>query len=421
MISVAVAGEYDEYLLSREVRKVRELLNGSVQAPLVKDGQLVNWNICACVNDEHNSFERDQIDPLILVGRVFENHEDKWQTHVSPRHSDYDRIKSCETLCHELYAYSCRIYPYHNVAFLQQDPWFLPPRQVRKALHSLNYTVLSCPSIDFINIKKNPAFLLHHSLNASDISDDEHSILRIQRSRRTKQKAFDPRAERLLEDLFSHVHAPTEARYTFVGYEVLDDFGENYTDWEQDVLKQEPLLLKHLTASDVREGALEELCKSLPSECAVGIRSTVCVGSECYHLPLLDLYLIGRFFPSRKELPINGMFVQSSRSSRHFYGYDLMKEDDWKHFMYQREHLSAPVVSLPFLKFAHAQGYSLLRLTPSSARLSQPVAFSHHSTSPWNYGIRIEETYHRKLRSDDIELEESKDALEKTNDLRLSI
>ena len=105
---------------------------------------------------------------------------------------------------------------------------------------------------------------------------------------------------------------------------------------------------------------------------AAGIASTVRIGEEKRHIPMIDFQdrssLADVEFDLDK-LGIPGIVVESGNSF-HFYGFETLPDGTWKDFVEETRGLHAIDKNWPDLQMA--QGYSMLRITPAYHRLFQP-------------------------------------------------
>ena len=138
--------------------------------------------------------------------------------------------------------------------------------------------------------------------------------------------------------------------------------------------------LVDLEFSEVNEG-LEAMCKGLPLARAIGITSRVETSHEVMHIPMID-FDGENCYP---EMALNsigkrGMIIKSG-NSYHFYGFDLMEEQEWKEFMLKLKEYGEKYSGVdkywPDLQLR--QGFSMLRITPMKTKRYQPCFVKFYS------------------------------------------
>lgn len=120
---------------------------------------------------------------------------------------------------------------------------------------------------------------------------------------------------------------------------------------------------------------LEELSTGLPLTRAIGLTSRVETSKGVYHIPQID-FAPGVMAPPLsvvEQLGMPGMVVNSGNST-HFYGFKVLDNLQWREFMETLKEI--PEVDPYWPKLQLLQGYSMLRITPSKTKLTQPCVQS---------------------------------------------
>lgn len=205
------------------------------------------------------------------------------------------------------------------------------------------------------------------------------------RSPETLCKAFDARATQILQSIQERL--PEIETFTFATYSpwrVIKGTGWQRDNYKTRSEKKEEHVnpvksLEEIPATWIPQ-VLEQRCKNLPLNHALGLTSKVQTSSGVYHLPMID-FAAGnhdvKFALEKLHMP--GIVVNSGNAG-HFYGFHLLEEDEWRKFMEEIKQHDWVCRNWPALQ--REQGYSLLRLTPCRYRLSQPCG-TRKVSPPW--------------------------------------
>lgn len=134
-----------------------------------------------------------------------------------------------------------------------------------------------------------------------------------------------------------------------------------------------------LSVNDLLEGALQKRIEALSKDEVVALCSTcTLVDGSIRHIPMMDY----RILPDSKSLFVvkealnainqtNGVILKSGRSY-HFYGFDLLPQDDWIRFL-ARSLLLAPLTDSRYIAHRLLEGAGSLRVTSCKAKPDVPT------------------------------------------------
>jgi len=130
------------------------------------------------------------------------------------------------------------------------------------------------------------------------------------------------------------------------------------------------------------ENKLEELCKDLPLTRAIGLASKVKIEDEEKHIPMIDFGCDYRHLNAALNSNFNGKIkmpgmIVASGNSFHFYGFELLNQNKWVEFMELIKNIPEVDKNWPDLQLK--QGFSMLRITPSRRKLTQPCFLDYHN------------------------------------------
>ncbi len=389
MFSTHLAGVIDFSALIRERHRVAEKFKGIVHAPYRLESMqqqtwtqtsegglsfppsppkheenLSPWLIDVDVNKERD-FHEGEVPPVIFISR---GRKTSWKK---------DEVKEeILTGTKEVKSHAFCLLPYHKIALDFHDTHFSKSfPAARTLLGNLGYFVYECNGCF---VKDYPNYQLDNIsfeyLGGDIISATRHPF--------SSARAFDARAVYIVQTLAEHL-PDKEALFSFVPYNVRErdeESGpyriEDLPTWISKVASQKQRKTTDASLSQIKQGILEQRCKKLKEDQALGITSLVCVKNELYHLPLLD-FCNGRvpLEGALNSLSMPGMIVVSG-NSWHFYGFTFMKDDAWKEFMKQSYQLYG--IDSTFLEISEKRGYATLRLTPSQNKPFQPCLAQLH-------------------------------------------
>lgn len=216
--------------------------------------------------------------------------------------------------------------------------------------------------------------IARQSVLASDYEYLNSQFIRALRSKRNPWlHAFDARGAEILRRLAEGTDRCSEIKIDSFNFGIFSPRDKE----DEEYIAREPFVKRAVgkrfsLLRDKLEEDLEESCKGLRYDKAIGLLSVVNTREGEMHIPMID-------FKSRNfmEVAVNlqsGMLVASG-NSYHFYGFRLMTPDEWKKNMHGLEinsYWNAGVDHV-WAKIQLEEGYSMLRITPASTRPFQPA------------------------------------------------
>jgi hypothetical protein len=341
-----IAGRPTKDEIKQQLSRVRWTFNGKV--PGFFNCKPSDWDVVV-----YPSYTG----PFIVVrGEV---HGD-WRNFIAPeRHREYQRAnreylrQGSDLLLVDDWAF---LFPYHQVA-LVLDTYALTEQVNRglQRLEDLEYKIShrreSNCSTEWAN--KNKEELL------GQLRKEGH--------------ALDARAIEILtklqENLPEDIQAYTAAVFVPGKNRVISPADEYFNEVKEHVVNPVKELVEIPSSWLIR--SLEMKCLGLPSSRALGICSRVHTASGVLHIPMIDFKRDQDDVPDNelRKLGIPGMVVRSGRAG-HFYGFDLLTEDEWVAFINELKKYYWVDEHWPDLQLQ--QGYSMLRITSCTNRLYQP-------------------------------------------------
>lgn len=258
--------------------------------------------------------------------------------------------------------YHALLFPQHRVAImLHRGIYFESVKNGRKRLEKLGYTIVE-------QIKSNDSTNWNF--------DNRLEMLKAMRNpESTGVRAIDPRATQILDLLTANL-SEEPLTYTFGVFAYSTTRAEEYpvVVFEK---KVNPIKKSVEIPVQWRNNKLEEACKGLPLTRAIGLTSKVQTKNGIKHIPMVDFSSEYWREPKDvlKQLNMPGILVVSGHSY-HFYGFNLIEEDQWKAYIeslkspYGEGAINGVCEHWPDLQLK--QGFSMLRITPCRTRLFQP-------------------------------------------------
>ncbi len=269
------------------------------------------------------------------------------------------------------YTKSAFLFPHHNLAFVFNDWRFNELNEqcgIQKKLEQLGYKIV---------------FKRRKTSRGGDLfseiweKENMNEFLRIIRNPEYEVKVADKRANQIIDLVHENIGAES---YTFAEFIPKHWVGKG--PYEDDELRVSPI--KELTKVPAawRTSKLEEFCKGLPLTRAIGLTSRVETKEGLRHIPMIDFENMegvswpgDRVIPALDKVGIEGIVVASG-ASYHFYGFKLLTSSQWSCFMEVLDK-SIPYVDKNWPELQLKQRYSLLRLTPSKRKFTQPCYLRH--------------------------------------------
>ncbi len=134
-----------------------------------------------------------------------------------------------------------------------------------------------------------------------------------------------------------------------------------------------------LSVNDLVDGALQGRIEALSENEVIALCSTcTLVDGSTRHIPMMDY----RILPDSKSVCVvkealnaidrtNGVILKSGRSY-HFYGFDLLRQNDWIKFL-ARSLLLAPLTDSRYIAHRLLEGAGALRITSSKLKPNVPI------------------------------------------------
>ena len=258
------------------------------------------------------------------------------------------------------------LFPHHNLAMVTNPYWLKEIQALPDKLSELGYYV--------VEKRRRSGKTKYYSGDYG--AENTMELFRILREPGNGFRAVDKRATEILDNLDARIGAEI---YNFAVFTPQHEVGARikYDDshWVVSPVKSRVDIPR--TWMNMK---LEEICKGLPLARAVGLTSQVLVEGEEMHIPMID-FSAGVDWEGDKEVQealkkvnIPGMLILSG-NSYHFYGFDLLGKDEWREYMGRLKGLSGVDFDWPDLQLQ--QGFSMLRLTPATWKLSQPCFWEY--------------------------------------------
>lgn len=266
--------------------------------------------------------------------------------------------------------FSSIVFPYHNMIFVLDDHRF-DKLDIENNLKSLGYSII---------YKRRKTTKGKYLDSTSWLKENQEEFLRELRSPLNKEiNAFDYRTRQIMTLLNENIGSNS---YQFA--EFIPKRWISKRPYEPDELKLIPV--KKLINLPTRwiNIKLEELIKDLPLTRAVGITSRVQTSEGEKHIPMIDFDIMDKYestkhlYSALNTLEIKGMVI-SSGNSYHFYGFTLLDNSEWIDYIQLLTKI--PFVDKKWTKLQLEQGYSMLRLTPSKRKFSQPCFLEYYKPS----------------------------------------
>lgn len=397
--------EPDEENLAREARRINMHLGMSptgYRFPIEQKGNPVEWKVSAEVLKEK---ETPFSDPSIAMLCVRRKTSFPWKNYFSPEfYETWAKPKDGEESDFIADSFSgedftmtrnmALVLPSKRVALDLRDPLFRKNLALKHALKDAGYSVLRVPDTDSVSTpeyKEAKVFLstdfIHEETFFPFAPQFNYYELHFLMRNRKSLKPLDERAQRIIMELTKGItrkmNVPAQdLTYHLVKYVIrVTQEEDNYMGQEERIEKG-LMSVFQLTGDKASSGNLERHVGKLPPSYALGIRSHIDVQGRRFHIPMMDFYQGFRLEEGdgqkrmetavRRDLRMPGILVDSGKSA-HFYGFNLLTEEQWSKFMDDIQRFS--FVDTGFVNIQRESGSTILRITPAWNKVYQPCFY----------------------------------------------
>ncbi len=275
----------------------------------------------------------------------------------------YEQYKPCTK--------SAFLFPYHKLAFVFNDYRFKDLDEqcnLQAKLEQLGYKII---------FKRKKTSRGRDLFSEVWEKENINEFLRMIRNPEHEVDAADKRAKQIIDLVHKNIKSEF---YTFAEFIPKHWVGKGPYNDDELIVSPIKMLLK--VPGPWGTSKLEELCRGLPLTRAIGLTSRVQTKDGLRHIPMIDFESMEgvsrpdeRIDPALNKVGIKGMVITSGKSY-HFYGFKLLTTSQWSNFM-KVLNKSIPYVDENWPELQLKQGYSMLRLTPSKRKFTQPCYLRH--------------------------------------------
>ncbi len=349
-----VAGSFTKDEFQGEIDRVNQLVGGYIDSYF--NAKIANYKLHA------RGFESNR---LIELEEVFADDYKR----LEPDWSDRKVIQYQQYHVGHRFAF---LFPFHKLAFVLYSYGFNQLDGVREKLGQLGYRV----------IEKRDKTEKGKPLDSIQWNDENYR--EVLRELRTREHLQEVGIDRRIVGIVEKVHAMIDADSYQFGIFIPKFWGSRKPKHRYDTIT------KGLVVSPVKElievhgqwvsSSLEGLVEGLDLTKAIGLTSKIQTKDKVRHIPMIDFEdalksnkwnygFEAQLSDALDKVNMKG-FLVSSGNSYHFYGNRLLKENEWRIFMEMLKEV--PFVDEKWPDLQLMQGYSMLRITPSIRKFTQP-------------------------------------------------